>query len=75
MQIIFALGAGNRVVGTTRFVTFPTAATNLPDLGGIIDVNYEQLTALNPDLIIVQASSERLAKFAQKRGISFLQLT
>jgi len=74
VQIIFALGAGNRVVGTTRFVTFPPAATNLPDLGGIIDVNYEQLTALNPDLIIVQASSERLAKFAQKRNISFLQL-
>jgi iron complex transport system substrate-binding protein len=75
VQIIFALGAGSRVVGATRFATFPPAATKLPDLGGIIDVNYEQLTALNPDLIIVQASSERLAKFAQKRGIAFLQLS
>lgn len=74
VQILFALGVGDRVAGVTRFATFPPVVTKLPDLGGIIDVNYEQLTTLNPDLIIVQASNEELEKFAQERGIAFLQL-
>jgi iron complex transport system substrate-binding protein len=73
-QIIFALGAGRRIVGVTRYATFPPEAKKLTVLGGLEDISYEQMTALRPDLIIVQNASERLEEYASARNISLASL-
>jgi iron complex transport system substrate-binding protein len=72
VEIAFAIGAGDRVVGVTRFATHPPAAKELPDIGGVLDINYERLSALAPDLIIAQTTDPRLADFATQRGIALL---
>ncbi|MCP4603238.1 MAG: ABC transporter substrate-binding protein [Proteobacteria bacterium] len=74
VEIIFALGAGDRVVGATHFTTFPPEAKKLPNIGGVIDINYERIAALRPDLIIAQTSNERLKEFANKRRIPLMNL-
>jgi len=49
---LFALGAGDRVVGRTRYCTEPHQARNLPEVGGTKDVDVEAVLRLEPDLIV-----------------------
>ena len=51
-EILFALDAGDRVVGVTRFCNHPKEATSLPVVGGFTDINVERVLGLKPDLII-----------------------
>ena len=54
-EIIFAMGAGAKIVGTDDYSNFPAAARKLPKVGGM-QPNVEKIAALRPDLVI--ASSE-----------------
>lgn len=54
-EMIFAAGAGAKIVGTDDYSNFPDAARKLPKVGGM-QPNVEKIAALRPDLVI--ASSE-----------------
>jgi ABC-type Fe3+-hydroxamate transport system substrate-binding protein len=54
-EMIFAVGAGERIVGADDFSNFPAAARALPKVGGM-QPNIEKIVALRPDLVI--ASTE-----------------
>jgi iron complex transport system substrate-binding protein len=56
-ETLFALGLGDRVVGVTRFCTYPPKAKKITKIGGYIDPNFEEIVRLKPDLVI--ASAER----------------
>jgi ABC-type hemin transport system substrate-binding protein len=49
---LFALGAGERVVGRTVWCELPVAAAALPTVGGTKDVDVEAVLALAPDLVV-----------------------
>jgi iron complex transport system substrate-binding protein len=51
-EALFAVGAGDRVVGRSRFCDWPPAATRLPVVGGVIDADFEAIAQLDPDLLI-----------------------
>ena len=52
-EILFAIDAGDQVVGRDEFSDFPTKALDLPSIGGGFgDLNTEAITALEPDLIL-----------------------
>lgn len=51
-EVLFALGAGPRVVAVTRFDDYPPQVKTLPKVGGIIDVDLEALIAQKPDLVV-----------------------
>ena len=51
-EILFALGAGERLVGRTDFCTYPPQAADIPSIGGISNLNIEKILSLNPDLVI-----------------------
>ena len=53
--MLFALGAGERVVGADDFSNFPAAAKKLPKVGGM-QPNIEKIVALKPDVVF--ASTE-----------------
>ncbi len=65
-EFLFALGAGERVVGVTRYCRYPAAARDLPKVGGLYDPNWEALLGLEPDLVALlpahAAQRERLEK-------------
>ena len=73
-QTIFALGAGERVVGVGDFCNDPPAALRLPRVGGWSNPNYEVITALEPDLIVVLGRHEKVAEFARRRKIPLAQI-
>jgi len=53
--MIFALGAGERVVGADDFSDQPARARSLPKVGGV-QPDVEKIVALKPDLVIANAA-------------------
>lgn len=51
-RTVFDLGAGERLVGVTRFCVSPPRATELPKVGGTKDVDVAAVLALAPDLVL-----------------------
>jgi iron complex transport system substrate-binding protein len=52
-EILYALGAGDQTVGRDEFSDFPTAALDLPAIGGSFGgYNAEAILALEPDLVL-----------------------
>lgn len=51
-EIMFALGAGDLLVGRTDFCTYPAEAKQIPSIGGISNLNIESILACQPDLVI-----------------------
>jgi iron complex transport system substrate-binding protein len=63
VEILYRIGAGDRVVGITAFALEPPAARRKPRVSGFSSINYQRIEALRPDLIItfsdVQAEAAR----------------
>ena len=55
-EIVFALGAGERLVGVTDFCDYPTDVAGKPKVGGPMNPSLEQIAALRPDLVLAQAN-------------------
>jgi iron complex transport system substrate-binding protein len=51
-EALFAVGAGDRVVGRSRFCDWPPEAAKVPAVGGVIDADFEAIVQLAPDLVI-----------------------
>jgi len=60
-EILFALGAGDEVVGDTTYCNFPEAAKTKTKIGGFTTPNIELILALNPDLVFTVGQSPNLA--------------
>ena len=52
-EMLFAMGAGNRLAGVSDYDRFPPEVSKLPKVGGLIDPNVERVISLKPDLVIV----------------------
>jgi iron complex transport system substrate-binding protein len=52
-ELLFAAGAGDRVVATVRYADYPPAARSLPQVGDSQLLDLERIAALKPDLIVV----------------------
>jgi len=52
-EILFAVGAGDKIAGDTIYCDFPPAARTLPHVGGPITPSAEKIQNLRPDLIIL----------------------
>lgn len=53
---LFAIGAGDLIVGTTDFADFPAAAIGLPRVARAHSVDLERVSAARPDLILIWGS-------------------
>lgn len=71
-ETLFALGLGQRVVGVTRFCSFPAEVAELPRVGGHLDPNLEAILRLRPDLVVVMTEQGDLADSLNKLGVRTL---
>jgi iron complex transport system substrate-binding protein len=69
-EVLFAIGAGDRVVGRSRYCDYPPEAAALPVVGDV-EPNLEAILELEPDLVVALGgvTSERLAEKLGARGI------
>ncbi len=73
-EMLFALGAGYQVVGVTRFCKYPPEAQKKTIIGGLLDVNYEIIYSLNPDLAIIQSGAAENKNMFDKMKIPTLEI-
>lgn len=75
-ELVFALGAGDRLVGRTTWCDYPAAAARIPDLGNGIGPNLEAVVGARPDLVLLYRSSANAAAAQRLRslGIPVLEL-
>lgn len=55
-EIMFEVGAGEQLVGVSAWSDYPRAVLELPEIGDAFSVDQEQLSLLQPDLVLVWAS-------------------
>ena len=68
-EMLFAMGAGPRVVGVSNFDRYPLDVLNRPRVGGLIDPDIERIISLRPDLVIVYGTQQDLRMQMQRAGI------
>jgi len=55
-ELVFAVGAGGKLVGVSAWSDYPAEARDLPIVGDAFTVDQERLALLNPDLLLVWES-------------------
>jgi len=68
-ETLFALGAGDRVVGVSNYCRYPAAALALPKVGTYTKPDPERIALLRPDLVFIQQSAASLAERLDALGI------
>ena len=51
-ELVYAAGAGEKLVGTVAWTNYPPAAAELPRVGDAFRLDLEALAALGPDLVL-----------------------
>jgi iron complex transport system substrate-binding protein len=69
---IFAVGAGDRLVGVTTFCNYPEQAKEIAKIGDTMTPNMESIIALKPDVVFVSTASqiEAFMKTLEGNGIA-----
>jgi iron complex transport system substrate-binding protein len=57
-EIVYAIGAGDRLVGNTTYCDYPEAAKNVQKVGDTLQPSIERILALRPQLVLVSTSSQ-----------------
>jgi iron complex transport system substrate-binding protein len=70
-EFLFALGAGDRVVGDDDFSDEPAAAKTKEHVGGV-KVNLEKVVSLKPDLIVIVKFSDGTVEALTQTGTPVL---
>ncbi|MBB3189783.1 cobalamin-binding protein [Halomonas cerina] len=68
-ELLFAAGAGDRVVGAVSFSDYPPAAAELPRVGSYDRLDLEALLALEPDLVVVWAGGNPREQIERLPGL------
>ncbi|MBN1458793.1 MAG: ABC transporter substrate-binding protein [Armatimonadetes bacterium] len=69
-EMLFALGAGDRVVAVTEQCDYPPEAVGLPRIGGFWTPSVEKVLGVNPDLVIAQRGNPPdFVKVLRKSGV------
>ncbi|HLQ59250.1 MAG TPA: helical backbone metal receptor [Gemmatimonadales bacterium] len=70
-EILFAIGAGDRVVGRTQWCDYPPAALAVPSVGEGLPPNIEAVMARRPDLVVLYNAGPNVtaAKQLERVGI------
>ena len=59
-EILFAIGAGDQVVGVDSASDYPESAQTLPRVANYRSLNLERILALEPDLVVAWQSAQSL---------------
>src|SRR2546429_3342539 len=70
-ELLFAIGAGDRVVGRTQWCDYPPAALAIPSVGDGLPPNIEAVMARRPDLVVLYNAGPDVtaAKQLERAGI------
>jgi iron complex transport system substrate-binding protein len=62
-EILFAIGAADRIAGVTSYCDYPPEAVNKERVGDTLKPNIEKIVAMKADLVIISTSSQLETSF------------
>ena len=70
-EVVYAVGAGELLVGNTTFCDYPAEAKQVAKVGDTLQPNIERIIALRPEIILVSTASqlETFTRQLDERGI------
>ena len=68
-EMLFAMGAADRLAGVGSYDRFPPEVERLPRVGGLLDPSVERILSLKPDLVIVYDTQTELKGQLARAGI------
>jgi iron complex transport system substrate-binding protein len=68
-EMLFALGAGDRVVAVGSFDRYPPDIEKLPRVGALLDPDLERILSLRPDLVTVYGSQTDFRAQLERAGV------
>ncbi len=70
-EMLFAMGAGDRVVAVGSYDRFPPEVDRLPRVGALLDPNVERILSLRPDLVILYGTQSDLRTQMEHAGVPY----
>ncbi len=70
-EMLFAIGAGEQVVGTVNYSNYPEAAGRIPQVGGYNRLDLEAIIASRADLIVGWESGNAPGELEKLRQLGF----
>src|SRR5437867_2143138 len=64
-ELLFAIGAGDRLVGRTTWCDYPPEAVRVPSVGDGMPPNVEAVAARHPDLVVLYRSGPNIMAAGQ----------
>ena len=68
-EMLFAMGAGDRLAGVSNYDRFPPDVARLPRVGGLLDPDVERVLSLKPDLVVVYDTQADLIRQLERARI------
>lgn len=68
-EVLFAVGAGEKLVGVTQYSDFPPEAEMIPRVGGYSRIDLERVVELDPDLIVAWRSGNSSSQIERLRDL------
>ncbi|OCQ20541.1 cobalamin-binding protein [Pseudoalteromonas luteoviolacea] len=69
VENLYAIGAGERIVGTVEHADYPEAAKKIPRIGGFHGIQLEKVLALRPDLVVVWKNGNKEADIEKLKAL------
>ena len=68
-ELLFAVGAGEQLVGTVDYSDYPAAALKIPRVGAFNSISFEAIINLSPDLVLAWRSGNGGEMIARLRAL------
>jgi len=70
-ELLFAAGAGDKIVGVTEYSDYPPAAKSIQQIGNFNSIDLERVSLLKPDLIIAWQSGNPASAIARLEELGY----
>jgi iron complex transport system substrate-binding protein len=69
-EVMFLVGAQDKLVGVSDFCNYPPETEKITKIGGMHNINFEQLLSLHPDVVLIGSMiSQKDVDAIEKMGI------
>lgn len=75
-EIVFAVGAGDKLIGRTDYCNFPPETASIESIGGFWNPDKEKIVILNPDIVLAAKLHDQMGDVAwlEEKGLKVITL-
>ncbi len=70
-EIIYFIGAEKQLAANTLYCNYPPEAKKKPKIGDLLNVDFERLVQINPDVILMTIEGNRKSQYEKIKALKF----